>query len=174
MPRLTFILSPSPWSKGCRSSSPSRPAASTPIVSISAIGPRDSDQRLCHYAHAFSRGVFHESIEGKVLESVLTDMRKFTGRQLADFCQSHMPACFGQVLRQAAGDDRERRFWQSTRHPESIESEDLWQRKVDYLHENPCHKGLVSRPDYWRFSSAAYWLSDGQMENEVTLKAIDW
>src|SRR5207245_11598928 len=41
--------------------------------------------------------VFHQSFDGKILESVLTEIRKFTGRQLADFCQSQLPAFFGQV-----------------------------------------------------------------------------
>jgi hypothetical protein len=60
---------------------------------------------------------FHESFQAKPLEKVLTDFRKFTGRQLADFCREHLPPSFTQVFEQRAGDDRERRFWQPTRHP---------------------------------------------------------
>jgi REP element-mobilizing transposase RayT len=122
----------------------------------------------------FHAVLFHEGFDGKVLENVLTDFRKFTGRQLADFCQTHLPACFEQVLRKAAPEDRDRRFWQSGRHPEQIDSEGFGRRKVDYLHENPCRKGLVIRPEYWRFSSASYWLSGGEVENDVVLSAVDW
>jgi hypothetical protein len=51
---------------------------------------------------------FHETWQAKALENVLTDFRKFTGRQLADFCQLHLPSSFPDVLKQRAGDDRER------------------------------------------------------------------
>jgi len=36
---------------------------------------------------------FHESFQAKPLEKVLTDFRKFTGRQLADYARSHLPRC---------------------------------------------------------------------------------
>lgn len=62
--------------------------------------------------------VFHESFGSEALRSVLADFRKFTGRSLSDFCSSHMPRCFSKTLSESAGEDRERRFWQPTRHPE--------------------------------------------------------
>jgi REP element-mobilizing transposase RayT len=117
---------------------------------------------------------FHETFEAKALEATLQDLRKFTGKQLADYCAEHMPACFAETLRQAAGGDRQRRFWQPTRHPEQVETEEFWRAKLDYLHDNPCRKGLVSRADHWRFSSASYWLSDGRAGQEVVLSAIEW
>ena len=104
----------------------------------------------------------------------LADFRKFTGRQLCDYTAAHMPACFRETLRQAAIADRQRRFWQPSRHPEAVNSEWFWEQKLDYLHENPCRKGLVSRADHWRFSSAGFYLSDGQQPSEVILSAIAW
>jgi hypothetical protein len=104
---------------------------------------------------------FHSTFNAKSLELALTDFRKFTGRRLADLCTEHFPALFCETLRRASGDDRERRFWQPTRHPIQIENEGFWRTKIDYLHENPCRKGLVIRPEYWRFSSASYWESGG-------------
>jgi hypothetical protein len=118
--------------------------------------------------------VFHQSFRADQLEKTLIDFRKYTGRQLADYCAAHMPPCFSATLREAAGDDRERRFWQPTRHPVQIETEAFWQTKGDYLHENPCRKGLVIRAEHWRFSSASYWLADKPMLNDVILSAIQW
>ena len=118
--------------------------------------------------------VFHESFQPHTLEQVLTDFRKFTGRQLCDFCEAHMPPCFSDTLREAAGNDQTWRFWQPTRHPEQIETESFWQSKIDYLHENPCRKGLVVRPDHWRFSSANWYLSDAADTNDVVLHALQW
>src|SRR5947208_9280187 len=41
--------------------------------------------------------LFHADFQAKALEQVVTDFRKFTGRQLADFCAQHMPASFRNV-----------------------------------------------------------------------------
>jgi hypothetical protein len=69
--------------------------------------------------------------------------------------------CFLHVLRDSATADRERRFWQPSRHPESIETGRFWQQKLDYLQDNPCRKGFVRIPDHRRFSSAVWYSSDG-------------
>jgi len=117
---------------------------------------------------------FDKDFDAGRLENTLIDFRKFTGRQLVEYCQRQMPACFTDTLRQAAGEDREHRFWQPTRHPEQLEGESFWRVKFDYLHENPCRKGLVSRAEHWRFSSAAAWLSEGRSAAEMILSAIEW
>jgi len=118
--------------------------------------------------------VFDAEGQGKQLAQSITDFRKFTGRQLSDYCQRHTPPCFTATLRAAAGNDRQRQFWQPTRHPETVETERFWRQKFDYLHENSCRKGLVHRAGDWRFSSAGYYFSDGAVESDVPLTWIDW
>lgn len=108
------------------------------------------------------------------LRQTLTDMRKYTGRQLADYCEHKMPAAFGQALRGTRRADRARQFWQQSRHPEMIWSHEFWRTKVDYLHNNPGRKGLVRDATHWRFSSAAYWLLDPPGESDVVLTAVEW
>ena len=105
------------------------------------------------------------------LRRTLTDLRKFTGRQLTDYCASHTPA-FIRTLQAAAGKDRQHRFWQGGIHPEAIFSEAFWRQKVDYIHDNPRRKGLVVEAHHWRFSSAAYWLEGG--ESDVMLTPVEW
>jgi putative transposase len=104
----------------------------------------------------------------------LADFRKFTGRNLSDYCVQHGPKCFLQTLREQAATDRERHFWQPSRHPEAIQGERFWRQKLDYLHENPCRKGFVTRADHWRFSSAPWYLSDGVQALDVPITPIVW
>jgi REP element-mobilizing transposase RayT len=99
--------------------------------------------------------VFDADLDTERLQRTLADLRKFTGRQLSDHSSQHGPKCFPAALRDQAVADRERRFWQPSRHPEAIQGEPFWQQKLNYLHDNPCRKGLVRSPDHWRFSSAA-------------------
>ena len=118
--------------------------------------------------------VFDIDFDSERLQKSLMEFRKFTGRSLSDFCAQRMPRCFAETLRTAATADRERRFWQPSRHPEAIETEKFWRQKLDYLHENPCRKGLVLRADDWRFSSAAHYISDGRCPSDVRICALDW
>jgi hypothetical protein len=118
--------------------------------------------------------VFEADLNAERLRRSLADFRKYTGRQLSDYCIQHGPKCFLEALREQAIADRERRFWQPSRHPEAIQGERFWQQKLEYLHDNPCRKGLVRRADHWRFSSAAWYLSDGAQSVDVPLTLIEW
>ena len=118
--------------------------------------------------------LFDADFNSQRLVATLNDFRKYTGRSMSDFCINHLPHSFMDTLRSAAGTDRERRFWQASRHPEAIETEPFWKQKLDYMHENPCHKGLVRRAQDWRYSSAAYYVSDGQTSVDVPITMIDW
>jgi REP element-mobilizing transposase RayT len=118
--------------------------------------------------------VFDGGFDTERLVRSLADFRKYTGRQLSDYCIRHGPKCFLETLRDQAIADRERRFWQPSRHPEAIQGEHFWQQKLDYLHDNPRRKGLVRNPEHWRFSSAAWYMSDGVESVDVPLTAIEW
>jgi putative transposase len=117
---------------------------------------------------------FDADFDSERLARTLADFRKYTGRRLSDHCARHAPACFLETLREQAVADRERRLWQPSRHPVALQGERFWQQKFDYLHDNPCRKGLVRNPAHWRFSSAAWHLSDGVEPVDVPLTPIRW
>jgi REP element-mobilizing transposase RayT len=118
--------------------------------------------------------VFDADLNSERLLRGLADFRKFTGRKLSDYCISNGPKCFLETLRDQAIADRERRFWQPSRHPEALETERFWQQKLDYLHDNPARKGMVRSADHWRYSSAAWYMSDGAQSVDVPLTPIGW
>jgi REP element-mobilizing transposase RayT len=118
--------------------------------------------------------VFDADFNNERLIPTLADFRKYTGHQLSDYCISHGPPCFLDTIRAKATIDRERRFWQPSRHAVAIERESVWQQKLDYLHENPCRKGLVRNPMDWRYSSATWYASDGTCVTDVPMTPIEW
>jgi putative transposase len=118
--------------------------------------------------------IFDAEWKSSRLRQTLVDLRRFTGRELVNWCVRSTPPCFAEVLSAHAGEDRDHRFWRPTSHPVALESEPFWRQKLDYLHENPCRKGLVRRGADWRFSSASWYLSEGKSENDVPLTRIDW
>jgi REP element-mobilizing transposase RayT len=116
--------------------------------------------------------LFDAEFNAERLKHSLDDLRKFTGRQLLDYSSKHLPDSFTEEFHKQAGKDRERRFWQPSQHPVGIVSEGFWKQKVDYLHDNPCRKGLVLQPEDWRFSSARYWTM--RQKGDVQLSDVGW
>lgn len=117
---------------------------------------------------------FDAEHDNERLKKTIDALRQFTGRRLADYCHQKMPAVYGQLIGTPRRQDRTNQFWQPSKHPVAIWSEDVWRTKFDYLHDNPRRKGLVHEANDWRFSSAAYWLN-GQIEStDVTLTEIAW
>lgn len=118
--------------------------------------------------------LFDRDFDNERLSRTLADFRKFTGRRLSDLCDARFPRCFHETLQKQATADRERRFWQPSRHPEALLNEPFWQQKIDYLHDNPRRKGLVRRCEHWRFSSASWYLSGGHEAVDVPITPIAW
>ncbi len=116
--------------------------------------------------------LFDAGFDAARLSQTITALRKHTGRQLCDYCTARVPV-FDRVLRESAGPDRERQFWQHSRRPEAIYTQWFWRQTLDYLHDNPCRKGLVLSPEHWRYSSAAYWMGSSA-ESEVILTPLEW
>jgi REP element-mobilizing transposase RayT len=48
-------------------------------------------------------------------------------------------------------------LWQDGYRPKIIDTDEIWDQKVDYIHYNPVKRGLVSHPEDWRYSSAHEW-----------------
>ncbi len=116
--------------------------------------------------------VFDANLNHDNLNRTLTNFRKFTGRQIADYVDANLPRAYSSVLRGENLHDRERRLWQSGWHSEGIYSENFWQQKVDYIHENPCRKGLVEDPQEWRYSSASFWMEGKSVD--LPIADLDW
>jgi len=49
---------------------------------------------------------------------------------------------------------QEYQFWQPGSHPIELNTNELLQQKLDYLHENPVKAGFVSNPEDYLYSSA--------------------
>ena len=43
-----------------------------------------------------------------------------------------------------------------------------WKQKLGYIHMNPVRKGLVREPEHWRYSSANYWVNNGESDLPIS------
>lgn len=46
-------------------------------------------------------------------------------------------------------------LWQHENHPVLLDTNEMLQQRMNYLHENPVRAGFVTSPEYWYYSSAA-------------------
>lgn len=67
------------------------------------------------------------------------------------------------------------RFWQAgSGYDENITEPQALHQIVEYIHMNPVRRGLVDRPEQWRWSSAADWLrkSDSMLHVDRTIPEL--
>ncbi|MBE7529806.1 MAG: hypothetical protein HND44_19375 [Chloroflexi bacterium] len=64
--------------------------------------------------------LFDADFDNERLRHTIRDIRQFTGRQLADYSEKHLPAAFAQVMQGTARTDRARQFWQQSKHAVAI------------------------------------------------------
>jgi REP element-mobilizing transposase RayT len=97
---------------------------------------------------------------GEQLQELMRDFKRFTSRQIHERLKADGRTTLLHWLEHATQEARrahgELGLWQDGFHPQAIWSRDVFQQKLDYLHANPCRKGLVQRPEQWWYSSAAF------------------
>lgn len=92
------------------------------------------------------------------LHATLRDFKRFTSRTIHDRLKADGRTTLLNWLRDATEDARRQRgelgLWQPGFHPVLVESWPVFEQKLNYLHENPVRKGLVTHPVDWYYSSA--------------------
>ena len=53
----------------------------------------------------------------------------------------------------ASKQNKEFMFWQKTNHPIEIFTSSVMQQKIDYIHNNPLHAGIVTNAAFYKYSS---------------------
>lgn len=58
--------------------------------------------------------------------------------------------------------------WQQGSHPQAILNWEMFQQKLEYIHNNPVRRGYVDDPLHWRYSSCRNYAG------QTGVLAIDW
>ena len=107
------------------------------------------NKRLKIYAFVFMSNHLHFIGSAENLSVVICDMKKYLSKKFKQNIKQNEPHLLKEFKRNG-----KYRFWQKTNYPKLITSENFFQQKVDYIHNNPVKKIYVSRPEDWRWSSA--------------------
>jgi putative transposase len=100
---------------------------------------------------------FHAIVAGPDLSRTISDLKKFTARQIL----TQLPVeRRGWLLNQLAyyrashKQASEHQVWQEGFHPQAIVSDEMMLQKLEYIDNNPVRRGWVASPEHWRYSSA--------------------
>ena len=104
---------------------------------------------------------FHAILAGARLADTIASLKKFTARAiLAQIELEGRDWLLNQLayFRAAHKTESRHQVWQEGVHPQASWTDAMMLQKLEYLHNNPVHRGLVACPEHWRYSSAHEWL----------------
>lgn len=92
---------------------------------------------------------------------LIKELKTYTSKQLQKAIEEHPRESRKEWLlwmMSKAGEKNSnvtnRQFWQQHNKPIELWSSEVFQQKVDYLHNNPVESGFVTKAEDWKFSSA--------------------
>jgi REP element-mobilizing transposase RayT len=113
------------------------------------------------YAWVVLDNHFHAIVSAVDLPQVVADLKRHTTKRiLAQLEEERAEWLLNQLAYQRAKHKSEStpQLWQEGYHPQSIPTDAIMLQKLEYVHMNPVHRGLVAAPEHWRYSSAHEWL----------------
>ena len=79
-------------------------------------------------------------------------------RPVAEAVLRRWRALEAPILQTVTGKDGTARFWQpGGGHDHNVRDDRAMEAFIDYIHENPCRRGLVDLPEEWTWSSARWY-----------------
>ena len=107
-----------------------------------------------------------------ITTDILRDMKKHTSKQIVKAIEennsdSKRELFLNQFYTAAKNSNRHKKhcFWQEANYPVELYSDKFIIQKETYIHMNPVKAGIVSKPEYYRLSSAS---------DESPIKILPW
>lgn len=102
------------------------------------------------FSFVFMINHIHLIVSSVDVSGFVRDFKKFTSKKIKQNIEVSEP----NILKLFLGNDGNYEFWAKTNMPKLVESEEFYNNKVEYIHNNPVRKSYVSQPEYWYWSSA--------------------
>ena len=92
------------------------------------------------------------------VSAILADIKRPVGQRAIAYLEEHAPD-FLERIKFRNKNRAYRRFWQAgSGYDENIDDPSALYEIATYIHNNPVRRGLVARPEDWKWSSARDWL----------------
>ena len=112
--------------------------------------------------------------EATSLSNIMRDFKHFTSTQIAKQLETDNAKLLLYIFQKAAESRKKQNYkiWQDEYHPKAIYTLDFLMQKLEYIHYNPVRKGLVAKPEHWKYSSARTWLNNEENDVKLTLEGL--
>ena len=122
------------------------------------------EKGLIIYAYVIMNNHVHliaSAKEGFNLSDILRDLKKYSSKKLVKEIENNTQESRRRWMLWIFRSNGERnsnnekiQFWQQDNHPICLDSEHLFDQRMDYLHNNPVKEGIVEEPEHYVYSSA--------------------
>ncbi len=106
-------------------------------------------------------------IKGELLQSdVRRDFLKFTAKKIKEDLEKYNPEVLSYFKSTQA--DREYHFWERNPMCKELFTDDFFEQKFDYIHNNPVEAGMCELEEDYEYSSAKFYLTGEDKLNLLT------
>ena len=128
----------------------------TAIV-LSSLDFLQSQKRLTLHAYVIMENHLHLIVTADDLSREMQSFKSFSAKQMVGLLEQNQQTFWLRQLRLHKRPDQVQstyQVWQEGFHPQMIQSAEMLQQKLEYIHNNPVRRGYVDEPWHWRYSSA--------------------
>ncbi|MBN1186925.1 MAG: transposase [Bacteroidales bacterium] len=115
--------------------------------------------------------------DDKKLQDIMRDLKGYTSRKLIktieeNFQESRREWMLKMMKKagQMNGNNEKYQFWQQHNHPIVLNNTDIFEQKLNYIHNNPVEEEIVENPEDYLYSSA----KDYADEKGLVLVTLPW
>ncbi len=117
-------------------------------------------------AYVFMLNHTHLIIQAPDVSGVIRDFKRHTAKMIIKSIRKYEP----HVLDLFDSKNGEHNIWKKGNKPELIENDWFFEQKLNYVHNNPVKKQYVDVPEYWKWSSASFYLLD--QEGDIKIQPL--
>ncbi|MDO9577437.1 MAG: hypothetical protein Q7J16_06090 [Candidatus Cloacimonadales bacterium] len=131
-------------------------------ILVDSIKFCQENKNLKIHAYVFLDNHIHLIASGDDLANTIKSFKMFTAKEILNLLekdQKHWLLNQLQCYKKKYKISSEHQFWQEGYHPQMIDSESMFIQKAEYMHNNPVRRGLVDEPEFWKYSSAGYYIN---------------
>jgi putative transposase len=115
------------------------------------------EKRAMLYAYVLMENHLHIILQCDNLSEAVQSFKSYTARAIIDYFTEHNNFALLEKLRYNKLKHKVKsdyQLWQEGSHPEGITTDEMMNKKTEYVHTNPIHRGYVDEAREWRYSSA--------------------
>lgn len=125
-------------------------------IILDSLNFLQSHQRMTIQGYVIMENHLHLIATAPNLSKEIAAFKSFTARSMIDWLKTNQSTYWLTQLKlnkYSYKTDQDYQLWQEGCHPQAILDWQMFQQKLEYIHNNPVRRGYVDDPAHWRYSS---------------------